>query len=70
MLRHYLKRIHSEQSFRDDKRGGFDLDATRLANLKRLDTLLRALAIAVLWMYALSENVLTEKQRRTIVERP
>ena len=66
VLRHDLKRLHIEQSFRDDKSGGFDLDASRLTDPKRLDTLLLALAIAVLWMYALGEKVLTDKQRRTI----
>jgi hypothetical protein len=28
VLRHYLKRMHIEESFRDDKSGGFDLHAT------------------------------------------
>ena len=66
VLRHYLKRMHIEESFRDDKSGGFDLDTSRLTDPRRLDALLLALAIAVLWIYALGENVLTEKQRRRI----
>jgi hypothetical protein len=66
VLRHYLKRMHIEESFRDDKSGGFDLDASRLTDPKRLDALLLALAIAVLWVYELGEKVLTDKQRRTI----
>jgi Transposase DDE domain len=66
VLRHYLKRMHFEESFRDDKSGGFDLDASRLTDPKRLDGLLLALAIAVLWMYALGEKVLHDKQRRMI----
>jgi hypothetical protein len=56
VLRHELKRMHIEESFRDDKSGGFDLDASRLTDPKRLDALLLALAIAVLWMYALGEK--------------
>lgn len=66
VLRHYLKRMHIEESFRDDKSSGFDLDASRLTDPKRLDALLLALAIAVLWVSALGEKVLNDKQRRTI----
>jgi hypothetical protein len=55
-----------EESFRDDKSGGFDLDSSRLTDPIRLDALLLALAIAVLWVYALGEKVLTDKQRRKI----
>jgi hypothetical protein len=66
VLRHYLKRMQIAESFRDDKSGGFDLDASRLTDPKRLDALLLALAIAVLWMYELGEKVLSDKQRRTI----
>ena len=66
VLRHYIKRMHIEESFRDDKSGGFNLDGSRLTDPKRLDALLLALAIAVLWVYELGEKVLTDKQRRTI----
>jgi hypothetical protein len=66
VLRHYLKRMHIEESFRDEKSGGFDLDSSRLTDPKRLDALLLALAIAVLWVYELGEKVLTDNQRRTI----
>jgi hypothetical protein len=66
VLRHYLKRMHIEESFRDDKSGGFNLDASRLTDPKRLDALLLALAIAVLWVYELGEKVLSDNQRRTI----
>ena len=66
VLRHDLKRMHIEESVRDDKSGGCNLDASRLTDPKRLDALLLALAIAVLWMYALGEKVLNDRQRRTI----
>jgi hypothetical protein len=66
VLRHYLKRMQIEESFRDEKSGGFDLDSSRLTDPKRLDALLLALAIAVLWVYELGEKVLTDNQRRTI----
>ena len=66
VLRHYIKRMHIEESFRDDKSGGFDLDGSRLTDPKRLDALLLALAIAVLWVYELGEKLLMDKQRRTI----
>jgi hypothetical protein len=66
VLRHYLKRMHIEESFRDDKSGGFDLDHSRLTDPKRLDALLLALAVAVLWVYELGETVLKNDQRRMI----
>ena len=66
VVRHYIKRMHIEESFRDDKSGGFNLDDSRLTDPKRLDALLLALAIAIVWVYELGEKVLTEEQRRTI----
>ena len=66
VLRHYLKRMHVEESFRDDKSGGFDLHASHLTDPKRLDTLLLALAVAVLWIYELGEQVLREERRKEI----
>ena len=66
VLRHYIKRMHIEESFRDDKSGGFDLDSSRLRDPKRLDALLLALAIATLWVYEIGEKVLKDEQRRTI----
>ena len=66
VLRHYLKRMHIEESFRDDKSGGFDLEASHLTDPKRLDTLLLALSVAVLWIYELGEQVLREDRRSEI----
>lgn len=66
VLRHYLKRMHIEQSFRDDKSGGFDMEASHLSDPKRLDTLLLALSVAVLWIYEIGERVLRDEQRREI----
>lgn len=34
-----LKRVHIEESFRDEKTGRFDLEATHLTDPKPLDTL-------------------------------
>lgn len=62
-LKHYLKRMHIEQSFRDDKSGGFNLQSTKLRDVERLDHLLLALAVAVLWIYEIGERVLRAKQR-------
>lgn len=45
-LREYGRRMSIEQSFRDDKSGGFDLEHTRLQHAQRLDHLLLAVAIA------------------------
>jgi hypothetical protein len=66
VLRHYLKRMHVEESFRDDKSGGFDLHNSHLTDPKRLDTLLLALAIAVLWIYELGEQMLRQDRRKEI----
>lgn len=66
VLNHYLKRMHIEQSFRDDKSGSFDMEATKLTDPARLDRLLLAIAVAVLWIYALGEQVLRGGTRQAI----
>jgi hypothetical protein len=63
VLRHYLKRRQIEESFRDDTSGGCDLHASHLTDPNRLDTLLLALAVAVLWGYELGEPVLRDDRR-------
>lgn len=65
-LKAYLKRMHIEQSFRDDKSGGFDLEATKLRDPERLNHLLLALAVAVLWIYEIGETVLRADERAEI----
>jgi hypothetical protein len=59
-LREYGRRMSIEQSFRDDKSGGFDLEHTRLQHAKRIDHLLLAVAIATLWCHELGEFVLKQ----------
>jgi len=59
-LREYGRRMAIEQSFRDDKSGGFDLHHTRLQHAKRIDHLLLAVAIATLWCHELGEFVLKQ----------
>ena len=59
-LREYSFRMSIEQSFRDDKSGGFDLQHTRLQHAQRIDHLLLALAIATLWCHELGEFVLKQ----------
>ena len=66
VLRHYLKRMHIEESFRDEKSGGFDLHSSHLTDSKRLDTLLLAVAVAVLWIYELGQAVLADEKRPEI----
>lgn len=65
-LQQYVKRMHIEQSFRDDKSGGFNLEATKLREPERLNHLLLALAVAVLWIYEIGERVIRSKQRSEI----
>lgn len=67
-LSEYGERMDIEQSFRDDKSGGFDMAHTRLQHPERLERLLLALAIATLWCHELGEFVLDigESARRQI----
>ena len=59
-LREYSCRMSIEQSFRDDKSGGFDMEHTRLQHAQRIDHLLLAIAIATLWCHELGEFVLKQ----------
>jgi hypothetical protein len=59
-LREYDRRMSIEQSFRDDKSGGFDMQHTRLQHAERIDHLLLAIAIATLWCHELGEFVLKQ----------
>lgn len=59
-LLQYAWRMRIEQSFRDDKSGGFDMAHTRLIHPKRLERLLLAVAIATLWCHELGEHVLAQ----------
>ena len=65
-LKAYLKRMHIEESFHDDKSGSFDLGATKLTDPERLNHLLLAIAVAVLWIYAIGEAVLQTNARSDI----
>ena len=65
-LKWYLKRMHVEESFRDDKSGSFDLEATKLRDAERLNHLLLAVAVATLWIYEIGEQVLHNGERSEI----
>lgn len=65
-LKQYVKRMHIEQSFRDDKSGGFDLAATKLQDAERLNHLLLAVAVAVLWIYEIGASVIRAQERSEI----
>jgi hypothetical protein len=67
-LREYAQRMDIDESFRDDKSGGFDLEHTRLQHPERVERLLLALALATLWCHELGEQVLQagEAARREI----
>ncbi|BCX05262.1 MAG: hypothetical protein KatS3mg053_3200 [Candidatus Roseilinea sp.] len=71
-LRQYARRMGIEQSFRDDKSGGFDLAHTRLHHPERLERLLLAVAIATVWCHELGEHVLDQGEacRRQIDPSP
>lgn len=65
-LKWYLKRMHVEESFRDDKSGSFDLEATKLRTPERLNHLLLAVAVATLWIHEIGEWVLRNGERSEI----
>jgi hypothetical protein len=65
-LKWYLKRMHIEESFRDDKSGSFDLEATKLRDPERLNHLLLAVAVAVLWIYEIGIQVIEQGERSEI----
>jgi len=58
--REYSCRMSIEQSFRDDKSGGFDMEHTRLQHAQRIDHLLLAMAIATLWCHELGEFIIEQ----------
>ena len=59
-IKEYGRRMAVEQSFRDDKTGGFDIDHTRLKHPERLERLLLAVAVATIWCHEVGEHVLSE----------
>lgn len=59
-LREYSRRMSIEQSFRDDKSGGFNMQLTRLQHAERIEHLLLAIAMATLWCHELGEFVLKQ----------
>jgi hypothetical protein len=67
-LREYGYRMSIEQSFRDDKSGGFNMAHIQLQHADRIERLLLAMAIATLWCHELGEQVLQqgETARRLI----
>jgi hypothetical protein len=67
-LREYAYRMDIDESFRDDKSGGFDMAHTRLQHPERLERLLLAVAIATLWCHELGEQVVIQGEniRRVI----
>lgn len=67
-LREYGYRMSIEQSFRDDKLGGFNMAHIQLQHADRIECLLLAMAMATLWCHELGEHVLQqgESARRLI----
>ncbi len=67
-LSEYGVRMQIEESFRDDKSGGFDLDNCRLLHADRLSRLLLAEAIATLWCHELGARCINggDTMRRII----
>lgn len=66
VLCHYLRRMHIEESFCDERSGSFDLRHSHLYDPNWLNRLLLAIAVAVLWIYELGEQVPRTERRGTI----
>ena len=65
-LHAYLKRMHVEESFRDDKSGCCQLQHTKLRDPERLNHLLLAYAVVILWSHQLGQQTWQSKQRKQI----
>lgn len=59
-LSEYARRMSIEQSFRDDKSGGFEMGHIQLQHAERIERLLLAMAIATLWCHELGEDLLND----------
>ena len=67
-LKWYLKRMHVEEGFRDDKSGSFNLGATKLRDAERINHLSLAVAVATLWIYEIGVQVLDDGERAETVQ--
>ena len=65
-LRAYLKRMHVEEGFRDDKSGCCQLEKTKLRDPERLNHLLLAYSIVILWAHHLGQQTWQSKQRKQV----
>ena len=65
-LKHYLKRMGIEQSFRDDQSGSCELAKSKLRDPERLNHLLLACAVITLWVHQIGQEVWQRKERKQI----
>jgi Transposase DDE domain len=65
-LQNYLRRMHVEEGFRDDKSGCCQLQKTRLRDADRLNHLLLAYSVVILWVHELGQQTWQSKQRKQI----
>ena len=65
-LQDYLKRMHIEEGFRDDKSGCCQLQKTKLRDAERLNHLLLAYSLVILWSHQLGQQTFQSKQRKEI----
>ena len=65
-LRAYLKRMHVEEAFRDDKSGCCQMEQTKLRDPERLNHLLLAYSVVILWAHQLGQQTWQSKQRKQI----
>jgi hypothetical protein len=65
-LKHYLKRMHIEQSFRDDQSGSCELAKSKLRDPERLNHLRLACAVVTLWVHQIGQDVCQHKARKQI----
>lgn len=63
-VREYRKRVRIEATYHDEKSRGFDLEASKITALERIERLLLPVHLALWWAYGLGVHVVRSGQRR------
>ena len=63
-VREYRRRVRAEATYQDEKSRGFDLEASKITALDRLERLLLPVHLALWWGYGLGLWVVRSGQRR------
>jgi hypothetical protein len=63
-VREYRRRARAEATYQDEKTRGFDLEASKITALERIERLLLPVHLALWWAYGLGVQVVRTGQRR------